>query len=219
MDGRAGVFALVPAAADPTQHERVQIGTLHLVMSLEEAGPAELPADAGAAVAAAAGPAALPTLAGAQTAAAVAAPAGAHSRPASAAGAVQQAAGGGGERQQLGAQPPALATAAAAGLPSAGGALAAVAARGGAPAPAVLGTNSLVAGPEFEAAWELELWKKEEEAKWRRELKEREARRMVGAGKWVLVVGCCGGGEAMHSAFCRTLCQDPWPACYVVCEF
>jgi len=190
VDGRAGVFALVPSAADPTQHERVQIGTLHLVMSLEEAGPAELPAAAGGVVAAAAGPAALPRPAEAQPFAA--APlAGARSRPASPIGAVQPEAGGG-ERQQLGAQLPALATAAAAGLPSAGGALAAVAARGGVPAPAPLttvpgsNTNSLVAGPEFEAAWELELWKKEEEAKWRRELKEREARRMVGAGKQFL---------------------------------
>ncbi|PNH10303.1 Centrosomal protein [Tetrabaena socialis] len=33
--------------------------------------------------------------------------------------------------------------------------------------------------PEFEAAWELEVWKKAEEARWRSELREREAQRML----------------------------------------
>ncbi|EFJ47447.1 hypothetical protein VOLCADRAFT_117862 [Volvox carteri f. nagariensis] len=33
--------------------------------------------------------------------------------------------------------------------------------------------------PEFEAAWELEVWKKAEEARWRAELRERESQRML----------------------------------------
>ncbi|KAL4437320.1 hypothetical protein ABPG75_004459 [Micractinium tetrahymenae] len=136
VDGRAGVFALVPSAADPLQHERVQIGTVHLVMSLEEAGPAPVPAPVPATAAAAvpglaAPPAALPA-----------------SRPGSAA-----------RLQQPAAQAPPAHTAPATAPPS-------------------LDPDGF-AGPEFEAAWQLELWKREEEAKWRRELQEREAKRMA----------------------------------------
>ncbi|GLI70596.1 hypothetical protein VaNZ11_015526 [Volvox africanus] len=41
------------------------------------------------------------------------------------------------------------------------------------------GVVGVAAAPEFEAAWELEVWKKAEEARWRAELREREAQRML----------------------------------------
>ncbi|GIL42344.1 hypothetical protein Vafri_350 [Volvox africanus] len=41
------------------------------------------------------------------------------------------------------------------------------------------GVVEAAAAPEFEAAWELEVWKKAEEARWRAELREREAQRML----------------------------------------
>ncbi|GFR45270.1 hypothetical protein Agub_g6376 [Astrephomene gubernaculifera] len=52
--------------------------------------------------------------------------------------------------------------------------------RGSLPAAAgAAGAGRQSAPPEFEAAWELEVWKKAEEARWRSELREREAQRMM----------------------------------------
>jgi centrosomal protein CEP120 len=175
VDGRAGVFALLPAPGSrgssalegsskqqQQQHERVQVGTLHLVMSLEEAGPAgaeAAPAGAEAAAALAAampaqelvasGPSAPP--AGPSLAAVAATSVLPRSRASSAAAAA------GAPQQELAVQPPAAVAAGDCFL-----------------------SSSAAGGPEFEAAWEVELWKRSEEATWRQELKQREGKRMVG---------------------------------------
>ena len=227
MEGRAGVYALAPSAAHPARHERTQIGTLHLVMSLEEAGPAGAgPAAAAASPAAADAtaraaatlPAALP--AALPEAAAELRPAAGRGEPADSDGLsaapapeVQHE-----EQQQASTQPPAAPAAglSAAGPPPPAAALAACF-PAAAPAPAAVGG---IGGPEFEAAWELELWKREEEARWRGELQEREANRMVsawvGAGAGEVQRGVCFAqlrcaARTTHRSFAQLRCLHNTP--------
>jgi hypothetical protein len=173
VDGRAGVFALVPSPADPSQHERVQVGTLHLVMSLEEAGPAEPGAAATSAAEAAAAAPPVP-----ETAAAAVAAAAAQLAESSV------GSGRGGAPSQP-PSPPREAQEAAVDQPASAAALPMMtqpAPAGPAAAPAFAAGGGLAGSAELEAAWEVELWKREQQAAWLRELREREEKRMVGVG-------------------------------------
>ncbi|KAG2432446.1 hypothetical protein HXX76_008792 [Chlamydomonas incerta] len=191
------------------REERVQMGMLRVVLALEDKGPAPQPGSeaAAAAVAAAAaggGAARTSAVVAATTApakpdpyaldgdAGAAAPSGLDAFDGVAAGAGGAADGGLQVREMHPAPTSATAAAdaadaAAAGLP----AVHAVApppalllppppalAPGGGPARLPPGMG-MQGSPEFEAAWELEVWKRGEEARWRSELREREAQRMM----------------------------------------
>eukprot|EP00887_Chlorella_sp_A99_P007284 scaffold2.g7284.t1 len=227
VEGRAGVFAMLPAAAAGAagqpqrwEEERVQIGTLQLVMSLEELGDVEpaaavavLPATAAVPAALlaapatagmvppAAGPTALAPLPAATASLAVAGPVAPALQGATVMATAASTAASASSSEPAAALPGLAAPAAAAALPASAEqpALASTdgpgSAQAGAPAEAdaaVAAAEAAAAAPaaaapaaaadtsaELEAAWELELWKKQEEAKWRGELRDREARRMA----------------------------------------
>eukprot|EP00798_Chlamydomonas_sp_ICE-L_P005676 gene5676-3536_t len=150
VDGTANVYALAANAAHPGE-AKLQVGTLRAVISLEDKGPGVLSPPH------AATPPHVPALFGMPPP-----PHAGHqhphlapkSTPTSGSAAAGGGTGGG----------------AAGGDESAGRGVGAMAQAAAQMQPSV---------PEYEAAWELEVWKRAEQVKWRAEMKERESQRMA----------------------------------------